>query len=69
MAKYKPSLGLVRSKEERSPLSSRDVQSRIDERLRAMHDEIVQQGVPRRFVDHLAKVEREGRPGKEYWKK
>lgn len=35
----------------------RDVQTKIGDQLRAMHDDIVRQGVPDRFVDLLARLD------------
>jgi hypothetical protein len=36
---------------------SRDIQSHIGDQLRAMHDDIVKQGIPDRFVDLLSRLE------------
>ena len=35
----------------------RDVQTKIGEQLRALHDDIVKQGVPDRFVELLARFD------------
>ena len=35
----------------------RDIQAKIGDQLRAMHDDIVKQGVPDRFVDLLARLD------------
>jgi hypothetical protein len=40
----------------------RDIQARIGDQLRAMHDDIVNQGVPDRFVDLLARLDRRDEP-------
>ena len=43
----------------------RDIQARIGDQLRALHDNIVKQGVPDRFVDLLARLDKsEGEGGK-----
>ncbi len=39
----------------------RDVQLKIGERLRAVYDDIVKQGVPDRFVDLLSRLDKNGR--------
>lgn len=36
---------------------SKDIQTRIGSQLRAMHDDIVRQGVPDRFVDLLSRLD------------
>lgn len=36
----------------------RDVQAKIGDQLRALHDDIVQQGVPDRFVDLLSQLDK-----------
>jgi hypothetical protein len=36
----------------------REIQSKIGDQLRAMHDDIVKQGVPDRFVDLLSKLDK-----------
>jgi hypothetical protein len=41
-----------------APGLNRDIQAKIGEQLRQMHDEIVKQGVPDRFADLLAKLDR-----------
>ena len=38
----------------------RDIQTKIGDQLRAMHDDIVKQGVPDRFVDLLARLDQDG---------
>jgi hypothetical protein len=35
----------------------RDIQTKIGDQLRAMHDDIVKEGVPDRFVDLLARLD------------
>jgi hypothetical protein len=35
----------------------RDVQSKIGQQLRAMYDDVVNQGVPDRFVDLLSRLD------------
>lgn len=46
---------------ENKPLKSgrlnRDIQNKIGEQLRKMHDDIVQQGVPDRFVELLSRLD------------
>jgi hypothetical protein len=37
---------------------SREIQEKIGDQLRAIHDDIVKQGVPDRFVDLLAKLDK-----------
>lgn len=36
----------------------REIQGKIGDQLRAMHDDIVKQGVPDRFVDLLSKLDK-----------
>jgi len=36
----------------------RDIQAQIGDQLRALHDDIVRQGVPERFVDLLARLDK-----------
>lgn len=36
----------------------RDIQAKIGDQLRTMHDDIVRQGVPDRFVDLLARLDK-----------
>lgn len=36
----------------------REIQEKIGDQLRAMHDDIVKQGVPDRFIDLLAKLDK-----------
>jgi hypothetical protein len=36
----------------------REIQEKIGDQLRAMHDDIVKQGVPDRFVDLLSKLDK-----------
>lgn len=38
----------------------REVQARLGQQLRAMYDEVVNQGVPTRFADLLNKLDGEG---------
>ena len=35
-----------------------DIQAQIGDQLRALHDDIVRQGVPERFVDLLARLDK-----------
>jgi hypothetical protein len=42
------------------PRLSREVQARLGQQLRAMYDEIVNQGVPTRFVELLNRIDRNG---------
>ncbi len=37
---------------------AREVQAKIGDQLRALHDDIVKQGVPDRFVDLLARLDK-----------
>ena len=41
---------------------NREIQARIGDQLRAMHDDIVNQGVPDRFVDLLARLDKPDEP-------
>lgn len=41
------------------PALNRDIQTRIGQQLRAVYDDIVDQGVPDRFVDLLRDLDRE----------
>ena len=41
----------------------RDIQSKIGDQLRAMHDDIVKEGVPDRFVELLAQLEKASNSG------
>jgi len=36
----------------------RDIQAKIGDQLRAMHDDIVKQGVPDRFVELLSRLDK-----------
>ena len=36
---------------------NREIQNKIGDQLRAMHDDIVKQGVPDRFVDLLSRLD------------
>jgi hypothetical protein len=49
--------GAAKSFEPPSTLG-REIQEKIGDQLRAMHDDIVKQGVPDRFVDLLAKLDK-----------
>jgi hypothetical protein len=40
------------------PSLGRDIQSKIGQQLRAMYDDVVNQGVPARFVDLLDRLEK-----------
>ena len=40
----------------------RDIQAKIGDQLRAMHDDIVNQGVPDRFTDLLARFDKRDEP-------
>lgn len=42
---------------------SKDVQARIGSQLRAMHDDIVNEGVPDRFIDLLSRLDNAGKSG------
>ena len=42
------------------PSIGRDIQGKIGQQLRAMYDDVVNQGVPDRFVDLLNRLERRG---------
>jgi|GraSoiStandDraft_16_1057320.scaffolds.fasta_scaffold1162654_1 hypothetical protein len=42
------------------PSIDRDIQGKIGQQLRAMYDDVVNQGVPDRFVDLLNRLERRG---------
>ena len=41
---------------------NREIQTKIADQLRAMHDDIVNQGVPDRFVDLLAWLDKRDEP-------
>jgi hypothetical protein len=41
------------------PVLNRDIQTKIGQQLRAVYDDIVDQGVPDRFVDLLRDLDRE----------
>jgi hypothetical protein len=41
-----------------SPLLDRDIQAAIGDQLRAMHDSILREGVPDRFVELLARLDK-----------
>lgn len=50
----------VRSSSVRSgPALNRDIQTKIGQQLRAVYDDIVDQGVPDRFVELLRSLDRE----------
>jgi hypothetical protein len=50
----------VRSSSVRSgPALNRDIQTKIGQQLRAIYDDIVDQGVPDRFVELLRNIDRE----------
>jgi hypothetical protein len=60
-AKTKASGG-GRKREGATPTAlNKDIQARIGNQLRAMHDDIVQQGVPDRFVDLLSRLDGKGK--------
>jgi hypothetical protein len=40
------------------PSLGRDIQTKIGQQLRAMYDDVVNQGVPARFVDLLDRLEK-----------
>jgi hypothetical protein len=40
------------------PSLGRDIQTKIGQQLRAMYDDVVNQGVPSRFVDLLDRLEK-----------
>jgi hypothetical protein len=40
------------------PSLGRDIQNKIGQQLRAMYDDVVNQGVPARFVDLLNRLEK-----------
>jgi hypothetical protein len=42
---------------------SRDVQARLGQQLRAMYDDVVNQGVPDRFTDLINRLEPDGKDG------
>jgi hypothetical protein len=50
----------VRSNSVRTgPALNRDIQTKIGQQLRAIYDDVVDQGVPDRFVDLLRNLDRE----------
>jgi hypothetical protein len=44
-----------------SPILNREIQTKIGQQLRAIYDDVVDQGVPDRFIDLLRDIE--GEPG------
>ena len=57
--------GSSMNKTELSPVHNdatlgRDIQSKIGEQLRAMYDDVVDQGVPNRFADLLKRLDDKG---------
>ncbi|MEJ0096984.1 MAG: NepR family anti-sigma factor [Bauldia sp.] len=64
MKMRKPSAGVRSTKAPRSGGAKpsarldREIQARIGDQLRAMHDSIVKEGVPDRFVELLAKLDK-----------
>ncbi|MFO1097520.1 MAG: NepR family anti-sigma factor [Xanthobacteraceae bacterium] len=50
----------VRSSSERvGPALNRDIQTKIGQQLRAIYDDVVDQGVPDRFVELLRSLDKE----------
>jgi len=49
---------VARGKEERSVKLNRDIQAQLGDQLRQMYNDVVGQGVPDKFVDLLAKLEK-----------
>jgi hypothetical protein len=51
----------TRGDDKKKPPASidRDLQAKIGAQLRAMHDDIIQEGVPDRFRDLLARLDRD----------
>jgi len=43
---------------------SRDIQARLGQQLRAMYDDVVEQGVPDRFTELLGRLDGNGNKGK-----
>ncbi|HEU4661109.1 MAG TPA: NepR family anti-sigma factor [Pseudolabrys sp.] len=43
---------------------SRDIQARLGQQLRAMYDDVVEQGVPERFTELLNRLDENGTKGK-----
>ncbi len=57
-----PSEGTVRVRSNSvrtGPALNRDIQTKIGQQLRAIYDDVVDQGVPDRFVELLRNLERE----------
>jgi hypothetical protein len=57
--------GLPSMKTELAPVNNdatlgREIQTKIGEQLRAMYDEVVEQGVPDRFADLLKRLDERG---------
>jgi Anti-sigma factor NepR len=51
----------VRSKNgDGGPILGREIQNKIGQQLRAMYDDVVNQGVPERFIDLLNRLEKRG---------
>ena len=45
-----------------APSLNRDIQAKIGEQLRQMHDDVVREGVPDRFVDLLTRLDASDAP-------
>ncbi len=50
--------GSQKAERKRKGELSKDIQARIGSQLRAMHDDIVREGVPDRFVDLLSRLDK-----------
>jgi hypothetical protein len=61
--RQKPMEATTRSK--KAPVKlSRDIQARLGQQLRAMYDDVVEQGVPERFTELLNRLDENGTKGK-----
>ncbi len=55
--------GAQKAERKRKGELSKDIQARIGSQLRAMHDDIVREGVPDRFVDLLSRLDKPAKNG------
>ncbi len=46
------------------PVLNREIQTKIGQQLRAIYDDVVEQGVPDRFVELLRHIEQDGQDSK-----
>lgn len=61
--RQKPMEAATRNK--KAPVKlSREIQARLGQQLRAMYDDVVEQGVPDRFTELLNRLDENGNKGK-----